>query len=125
MENKMLTVITFLKPCPFCGSANVSINIAQRGDMKKIFYVECSDCSGMCGDSIFEDKAVKRWNTRATQRYSEDKLVKPVVDITKESLFKIFAKVHGCKLNNEDCMFSRCHSWSGCEVLAEAILKEI
>ena len=53
------------------------------------------------------------------------KLVKPVVDITKESLFKIFAKVHGCKLNNEDCMFSRCYSWSGCEVLAEAILKEI
>lgn len=36
-------------------------------------------------------------------------------------LWDIFAEQHGCKPKQEDCSFSKCHKWSACSLLIEAI----
>lgn len=38
-----------------------------------------------------------------------------------EGLENVFAKIKGCKPNQEDCSFGKCHDFSGCKILQEAI----
>ena len=53
-----------LKPCPFCGSANIYVGRRYGGT-----FVECSQCK--CKGPIFysdtrtDPVAIKGWNTRA------------------------------------------------------------
>lgn len=48
--------MTELKPCPFCGSDNISDSIGQTGDGKPWPYVECENCGASAEPDI--------WNRR-------------------------------------------------------------
>lgn len=62
-----------LKPCPFCGSEDVSC-----GRFEDIYYVECWDCSASVETYSGIEDAVKKWNRRAINR---DELLKIVYDL--------------------------------------------
>ena len=54
-----------LKPCPFCGSERLDLNMEIQGG----YYVECQDCFASLSWSYrTPDEAAKAWNTRACQR---------------------------------------------------------
>jgi len=66
---------TDFKPCPFCGSSNISLH---EGSSFRWVYVGCDDCGAQCGEyrfntSIDQDDAKKQalvegieeWNKRA------------------------------------------------------------
>ena len=57
-----------MKPCPFCGSEDVS-----SGRLEDIYYVECWDCSACVETYSDIEDAVKTWNRRAINR---DELLK-------------------------------------------------
>lgn len=56
-----------LKPCPFCGGADV-VDIAKpvndEGDMES--FVECYTCGAMVAHSSLAGLHLQIWNTRAT-----------------------------------------------------------
>lgn len=56
-----------LKPCPFCGSDQVSVSIGETGVGGDFYYVECEKCAGMCGSSSKQEDAVKAWNKRINE----------------------------------------------------------
>lgn len=51
-----------LKPCPFCGSKNVSM-YTYSGVME-YYYIECKDCYCGTGHEELEEYAVEAWNRR-------------------------------------------------------------
>ena len=55
--------MTKLKPCPFCGSNNVKINIPYFADA--LYLVQCYSCN--CTTALYptKNKAVEIWNRRA------------------------------------------------------------
>lgn len=56
-----------LKPCPFCGSANVDV-FSSFGDPstdENIMNVECINCGAQGSSAKGEEKAVAVWNKRA------------------------------------------------------------
>lgn len=58
-----------LKPCPFCGSKNVSCGTGEYGDGSDAHHVECEECAatadgGGHGKST-KETAIKNWDTRA------------------------------------------------------------
>ena len=60
-----------LKPCPFCGSEDVTLNTQEGWDGLVLFYVRCGNCcasSAFCADS---ERATAAWNKRieAEQAY--------------------------------------------------------
>ena len=57
-----------MKPCPFCGSEDVSF-----GKLEDICYVECWDCSASIETYSGIEDAVKKWNRQAINR---DELLK-------------------------------------------------
>ena len=57
-----------LKPCPFCGSEDVSC-----GRLEDVYFVECWDCCAKVETYNGIEDAVKTWNTRAIDR---DELLK-------------------------------------------------
>ena len=48
-----------LKPCPFCGGNNLSI------DGITVYWVECKDCNASIGGHETEEEAIEAWNWRA------------------------------------------------------------
>ena len=52
-----------LKPCPFCGSDDVSCDI-----LEDVYYVECWDCSAKVESYDGIEDAVAGWNARAIDR---------------------------------------------------------
>ena len=50
-----------LKPCPFCGSDDVSCDI-----LEDVYYVECWDCSAKVESYNGMEDAIAGWNSRAT-----------------------------------------------------------
>lgn len=64
---------TALKPCPFCGSSNISVSRNTWSDGREGRYVECGECeaasgSWPIGNATVErasELAVRRWNRRA------------------------------------------------------------
>lgn len=57
-----------LKPCPFCGSEDVSCSW-----LEDVSCVECWDCSAKVETYYGIEDAVKKWNRRAINR---DELLK-------------------------------------------------
>jgi Lar family restriction alleviation protein len=63
---------TTLRPCPFCGSTQVSVSTCRRGNAQER-YVECEACEAMAGswpigEASFErasELAVRKWNRRS------------------------------------------------------------
>ena len=51
-----------LKPCPFCGNANLNV---RKG--KYMWWVECcnADCMATGGAKSLKKKAIEAWNRRA------------------------------------------------------------
>lgn len=56
-----------LLECPFCGSMNVF-----SGNDGKHHYVWCDNCGCGTGYATSEESAVKKWNTREGNIYTED-----------------------------------------------------
>lgn len=57
-----------MKPCPFCGSSEVSTSKARRKDgVVTHQYIECHNC-GACGPFVetLEGDPVGPWNERPT-----------------------------------------------------------
>ena len=50
-----------LKPCPFCGSDDVSCDI-----LEDVYYVECWDCSAKVESYNGMEDTIAGWNSRAT-----------------------------------------------------------
>ena len=50
-----------LKPCPFCGSDQLMVEVGYDG----ICHVECLDCWGRTGSCDGKGKAISAWNSRA------------------------------------------------------------
>lgn len=57
-----------LKPCPFCGSEDVSCD-----RLEDVYYVECWDCSAKVETYNGIEDAIAGWNSRAINR---DELLK-------------------------------------------------
>ena len=57
-----------LKPCPFCGSENVTCD-----RFEDVHYVECWDCSAKIESYSGLDDVIADWNARAIDR---DELLK-------------------------------------------------
>ncbi len=56
-----------LKPCPFCGSANVDVfnSFGDPSTDENIMNVECINCGAEGGIGKGEEKAAAAWNRRA------------------------------------------------------------
>lgn len=54
-------MIEELKPCPFCGSDRLAIEVGEDG----ICHAECLNCFGRTGSCEGKGKAVSAWNRRA------------------------------------------------------------
>jgi Lar family restriction alleviation protein len=54
-----------LKPCPFCGSDNVSASYSTNLDNVICHrFVECEDCAACGPTDPDETRAIAAWNTR-------------------------------------------------------------
>lgn len=53
-----------LKPCPFCGSEDVTCAAGLEGE----YYVECWDCSAKVESCNGLEDAVAGWNARVIDR---------------------------------------------------------
>lgn len=53
-----------LKPCPFCGSKNVSVR-NYSGPIIHCYFVICEECKVESGIFGTKEKAEKAWNRRA------------------------------------------------------------
>lgn len=51
-----------LKPCPFCGGNNLSI------DGITVYWVECKDCNASISGHETEEEAIEAWNMRADEQ---------------------------------------------------------
>ena len=74
-----------LKPCPFCGSSDVKLQVA--GDAQHIVVVECGDCNaqGPTVALIVEDchsKAAALWNDRLAQRLEQERVERMLYENT-------------------------------------------
>ena len=54
-----------LKPCPFCGSEDITIGYCLRGDKTREAYIECIECGASGYPYTKEKKAIDAWNRRA------------------------------------------------------------
>ena len=54
--------ITILKPCPFCGSTNISV--VEAGIRTDIWFVQCEDCTATFPHFDSKAEAVMAWNRR-------------------------------------------------------------
>lgn len=54
-----------LKPCPFCGSAQVVFFRGERRDRMIIYGMVCWECKAMGPKVPSEEQAVGAWNRRA------------------------------------------------------------
>lgn len=54
-----------LKPCPFCGNCNLTIEEMRNGG-PAFFWVACDnpDCEAQSGYDLSKSGAVEKWNTR-------------------------------------------------------------
>ena len=52
-----------LKPCPFCGSNNVSLN--HCGLEKGVVFVMCNICCSFGPNGVHDEDATEKWNRRA------------------------------------------------------------
>ena len=59
-----------LKPCPKCGSEDISIwvraNVSHKSLVNKKFYIKCNNCGHEGEETRYEIYAVDAWNRRAT-----------------------------------------------------------
>lgn len=53
-----------LKPCPFCGSQNVYV--AQPNEIR--YFIACGNCEASSGYFPKEQRAIKAWNKRVTEK---------------------------------------------------------
>ena len=60
---------TELKPCPFCGNANLSV-IPDDEESPNVYAVWCDGCGNAAHWSETEDLAIAAWNRRAGEEES-------------------------------------------------------
>jgi Lar family restriction alleviation protein len=53
-----------LKPCPFCGSEDVSLSVGKNGIGESLRYVECVGCGAMADMKRTIEEAIGAWNKR-------------------------------------------------------------
>lgn len=59
--------MTELKPCPFCGSADIRIDrsLLLRDPPIRLYGITCRQCDATVGHNfISEEAAIKAWNRR-------------------------------------------------------------
>lgn len=58
---------TALKPCPFCGSTEVTLDAVDRGRNREgsAVWAQCRDCGTSTAVKLTEWEAVETWNRRA------------------------------------------------------------
>jgi Lar family restriction alleviation protein len=54
-----------LKPCPFCGSAD--IDCADAGYKTDVWFVQCNNCYATFPHFDSKEEAATAWNTRTPQ----------------------------------------------------------
>lgn len=54
-----------LKPCPFCGSERLAIELDELSFLGMAFYVRCTNCLTQGPMSDDDEIAVDLWNRRA------------------------------------------------------------
>lgn len=57
-----------LKPCPFCGNDEISVDSNAMDD--SWFWIQCLECKASIGHKRTERGAVKAWNRRVMPRVS-------------------------------------------------------
>ena len=77
-----------LKPCPFCGSDDVTCN-----RFEDVYYVECFSCSAKVESYNVLEDAVARWNARAIDR---DALLK-IADDLDNGWAEFFEEIIACE----------------------------
>lgn len=55
-----------LKPCPFCGGNNLSVEGIT------FYWVECIDCNASISGHETEEQAIEAWNRRASAEQKEE-----------------------------------------------------
>ena len=54
--------ITILKPCPFCGSKNISCE--EGGKHVGLWFVQCEECWATFPHFDTKEEAISAWNRR-------------------------------------------------------------
>lgn len=57
-----------IKPCPFCGSGDVSYVEVKNDYCTLTYCIECRGCLARSRDCLFLDLAVSCWNNRTRYR---------------------------------------------------------
>jgi len=55
-----------LKPCPFCGSKNVTLEDAKR--CVKMWFIQCDYCDATFPHFESKYTAIRYWNRRANEK---------------------------------------------------------
>ena len=56
-----------LKPCPFCGSNNLSIeSIFMTNCPDRFCWIRCNNCTAEIKEPKLRDEAIEAWNRRIT-----------------------------------------------------------
>ena len=71
----MISMHTYLKPCPFCGNnaifeyagKGMSLELHEKWSERTLSFVTCSYCGALVSGATEQD-AISRWNMRAKDR---------------------------------------------------------
>lgn len=61
--NQFLELVKELRPCPFCGSTNISHYLRPNGNFDG-HYVKCNQCKSTGPDSKSNEESYIAWNKR-------------------------------------------------------------
>lgn len=71
-----------LKPCPFCGGEfSLDDGIWKIRGNPCTYYILCPHCEAGIANEYSVDAAIKRWNTRANNRYDAKKLLSKLPEV--------------------------------------------
>jgi Lar family restriction alleviation protein len=57
--------IASMKPCPFCGSSDLGIEVMEGLNQKPLFWIQCQGCRVSTRPNADSRAAVSDWNRRA------------------------------------------------------------
>ena len=63
-DERTVTAMAELKPCPFCGGEEIVIRPVQSAHQRTYYYIQCRNCFARSGDLWRKSKVIEAWNRR-------------------------------------------------------------
>lgn len=75
-DERTVTAMDELKPCPFCGGEEIVIRPVHgyfpKSAHRTYYYIQCRNCFARSGDLWRKSKAIEAWNRRAGEEAQDD-----------------------------------------------------